>query len=99
MAESNKKDSYIPLEDLPGHESERTLTPTNEFKISSQSRNMDEEAAVGSGGQDIKTEDATTEDPNAIGWDGPDDPNNPLNWPAWKKWSNIGALSLMTLLT
>lgn len=40
-----------------------------------------------------------SDDPNAVGWDGPSDPNNPLNWPARKKWSNIGALSIMTILT
>jgi hypothetical protein len=40
-----------------------------------------------------------SDDPNAVGWDGPSDPHNPLNWPARKKWSNIGALSIMTILT
>lgn len=39
------------------------------------------------------------EDPNSVGWDGSDDTENPLNWPAAKKWSNIGALSIMTILT
>lgn len=40
-----------------------------------------------------------SDDPNAVGWDGPDDPNSPMNWPARKKWANIGALSIMTILT
>lgn len=39
------------------------------------------------------------QDPNSVGWDGPDDPANPQNWPASKKWANIIALSIMTVLT
>lgn len=40
-----------------------------------------------------------SDDPNAVGWDGPDDPANPQNWPQRQKWLNIGALSIMTVLT
>lgn len=46
-----------------------------------------------------KNEEQTDQNPNAVGWEGPDDPNNPMNWPEWRKWSNIGALSVMTILT
>ncbi|CAM1501487.1 Fc.00g034710.m01.CDS01 [Cosmosporella sp. VM-42] len=96
MAESSK---HILLDDLAGHESERTLTPTSDESIPVQHRGMDEEAAVESGGKESETSNPTPQDQNAVGWDGPDDPNNPLNWPAKKKWSNIFALSVMTLLT
>lgn len=44
-------------------------------------------------------ENAQSDDPNAVGWDGPDDPANPMNWSSKRKWCNICALSLMTLLT
>lgn len=43
--------------------------------------------------------DAVSDDPNAVGWDGPDDPESPLNWAPRRKWANIGALSIMTILT
>ena len=99
MTESSIRDSYIPLDDMIGHESERTLTPTNEDKPVPSRRNMDEEATVEGSGKETGPTDVTLEDPNAVGWDGPDDPNNPMNWPARKKWLNIGALSIMTLLT
>jgi hypothetical protein len=71
--------------------SQRTLTPS---EPGSAAVRKDEETATGT------KEDIThPQDPNAVGWDGPDDPNNPMNWPARKKWSCIGALSVMTLLT
>ncbi|KAH6884115.1 major facilitator superfamily domain-containing protein [Thelonectria olida] len=81
-------------------ESQRTLTPSNASAnpdLSEVSQAKDEEAAR----QDDKkeSEDAQNSDPNAVGWDGPDDPKNPMNWSSARKWSNIGALSLMTLLT
>ena len=96
MAESSKN---ILLDDLTGHESERTLTPTSDKNIAARRRTMDEEAPAESGGKEVKTLNPTQEDPNAVGWDGHDDPNNPLNWPAKRKWSNIVALSIMTILT
>lgn len=43
--------------------------------------------------------DAVSSDPNAIGWEGSDDPACPMNWADGRKWTNIGALSIMTLLT
>ncbi|KAF9878653.1 major facilitator superfamily transporter [Colletotrichum karsti] len=39
------------------------------------------------------------QDPNIVDWDGPDDPENPQNWPMQRKWLNIGAISLLTLVT
>ncbi|KLP08485.1 related to multidrug resistant protein [Fusarium fujikuroi] len=68
--------------------SQRTLTPS----YTGSATKKDEENAT-------KEDLAQPEDPNAVGWDGPDDPNNPMNWPAKKKWTCIGALSVMTLLT
>lgn len=93
MADPSK---YIRMEDL-GQESERTLTPTNEVSV--HKRRMDEEAAAQSSGKEGEASDTTPDDPNAVGWEGPDDPNCPLNWTPKKKWSNILALSAMTLLT
>lgn len=79
----------VQMEDIrPG--SERTLTPS--INGSGTGKVRDEEASKE---QDV----VQPQDPNAVGWDGPDDPNNPMNWPAKKKWSCIGALSIMTLLT
>lgn len=95
MAEPSK---YIRMEDL-GQESERTLTPTNEETASVHKRRMDEEAATQSIGKDGEGSNTTPDDPNAVGWEGPDDPNCPLNWAPRRKWSNILALSAMTLLT
>ncbi|EWG55119.1 hypothetical protein FVEG_13166 [Fusarium verticillioides 7600] len=74
--------------DIERPASQRTLTPS----YTSSTAKKDEESAT----REDVVED---EDPNAVGWDGPDDPNNPMNWPAKKKWSCIGALSVMTLLT
>lgn len=68
--------------------SQRTLTPSDNGSDTAKPR--DEETTK---------EVAESQDPNAVGWDGPDDPENPMNWPAKKKWSCIGALSVMTLLT
>jgi multidrug resistance protein len=39
------------------------------------------------------------DDPNIVGWDGPDDPQNPLNWAPKKKWSIIAALGAITLIS
>ncbi|KAF5986065.1 major facilitator family transporter protein [Fusarium bulbicola] len=74
--------------DIERPTSQRTLTPS----YTGSAAKKDEESAA-------KEDVAQAEDPNAVGWDGPDDPNNPMNWPAKKKWSCIGALSVMTLLT
>ncbi|KAM5347291.1 hypothetical protein ACJ41O_010296 [Fusarium nematophilum] len=62
-------------------------------------RQTDEEAAMPAETKEGESSSSTPEDPNAVGWDGPDDPQNPMNWPAKRKWINIGALSMMTLLT
>ncbi|KAF4422086.1 multidrug resistant [Fusarium acutatum] len=74
--------------DIERPASQRTLTPS----YTGSAAKKDEENAT-------KEDIVQDEDPNAVGWDGPDDPNNPMNWPAKKKWSCIGALSVMTLLT
>ncbi|KAF5634212.1 multidrug resistant protein [Fusarium sp. NRRL 52700] len=74
--------------DIERPTSQRTLTPS----YTGSAPKKDEESAT-------KEDVVQDEDPNAVGWDGPDDPNNPMNWPAKKKWSCIGALSVMTLLT
>jgi hypothetical protein len=39
------------------------------------------------------------QDPNVVGWDGPDDPASPSNWPDKDKWLNITVLSILTLVT
>ncbi|KAF5648506.1 multidrug resistant protein [Fusarium tjaetaba] len=74
--------------DIERPTSQRTLTPS----YTGSAAKKDEETPT-------KEDVVEDEDPNAVGWDGPDDPNNPMNWPAKKKWSCIGALSVMTLLT
>jgi hypothetical protein len=89
MATSESSKSIEMGDIRPG--SQRTLTPSDNGSDTGKVR--DEEKATK--GQDV----VQPQDPNAVGWDGPDDPNNPMNWPAKKKWSCIGALSIMTLLT
>ncbi|CCF52968.1 putative mfs-multidrug-resistance transporter [Ustilago hordei] len=37
------------------------------------------------------------EDPNQVGWDGPDDPENPQNWSQKKKWAFTLLCSLLTV--
>lgn len=44
-------------------------------------------------------DEASTDDPNDVYWDGPDDTANPLNWSSAKKLLNIFILSAMTFLT
>ena len=88
----------IKLEDLPRPESQRTLTPS-EGSFTDRPQTTDEEAACQVEAKNETDASAPNDDPNAIGWDGPDDPQNPMNWPEKKKWTTIGALSLMTLLT
>ena len=39
------------------------------------------------------------DDPNIVGWDGPDDPDMAMNWPGRKKWTMTFLLSILTLLT
>jgi len=86
---TNDSSKSIEMEDVrPG--SQRTLTPSDNVSVTGKVR--DEEAPKE---QDV----VQPQDPNAVGWDGPDDPNNPMNWSGKKKWSCIGALSVMTLLT
>ena len=38
------------------------------------------------------------EDPNLVGWDGPNDPENPMNWPRSKKWLVTSFFSFMTFV-
>ncbi|KAI5455985.1 major facilitator superfamily domain-containing protein [Mariannaea sp. PMI_226] len=78
-------------------ESQQTLTSSRASTHPEASAAKDEEAARPD--ESKNAEIAPSTDPNAVGWDGPDDPKNPLNWSQARKWSNIGALSLMTLLT
>lgn len=86
-------------------ESQQTLTTSNASASARAASpeggpaTKDEEAAQPEENNNTHAELAPSDDPNAVGWDGPDDPNNPLNWSMTRKWSNIGALSLMTLLT
>ncbi|KAH6973121.1 major facilitator superfamily domain-containing protein [Ilyonectria sp. MPI-CAGE-AT-0026] len=97
MDESAKN---IQLGDLPRPESQRTLAMSDASLGTDRPKTTDAEATS----QDPEKGNTSPgssagDDPNAIGWDGPDDPQNPMNWPAKRKWSNIAALSLMTLLT
>lgn len=90
----------IQLGDLPRPESQRTLAMSDASLGADRPKTTDAEATS----QDPEKGNTSPgssagDDPNAIGWDGPDDPHNPMNWPAKRKWSNIAALSLMTLLT
>lgn len=39
------------------------------------------------------------EDPQIVGWDGPDDPENPLNWPESRKRINLILLSVLTVIS
>lgn len=89
--------------------------PTDDFDQSSSTRPEEEDvekaslrrhltAASASGAAPVAEaapykNDAADGDPNAVGWEGPDDPASPLNWPQKRKWANIGALSVMTILT
>lgn len=38
------------------------------------------------------------EDPDIVGWDGPNDPENPKNWTFKKKWAITSVVSLFTLM-
>lgn len=59
-----------------------------------------EAAAAGAAAEmSMAAESIVQNDPNAIGWDGPDDPANPMNWPDNKKWATVIMISLMTVLT
>jgi len=44
------------------------------------------------------TQQEKEEDPNIVGFDGPDDPYNPQNLPMWKKWLYAVLLGSMTLV-
>jgi multidrug resistance protein len=50
-------------------------------------------------GDDERTLATDQQDPNIVGWDGPDDPENPLNWTPKKKWSIIATLGSITLIS
>lgn len=39
-----------------------------------------------------------SEDPNVVGWDGPNDHHNPLNWPSWRRWTIISTSSFVTFI-
>jgi hypothetical protein len=39
------------------------------------------------------------QDPNIVGWDGPDDPENPLNWTTGRKVTATCSIALITFLT
>jgi hypothetical protein len=98
---------------MPDRELEKE-PPTDDFDQSSSTRPEEEDvekaslrrhltAASASGAAPVAEatykNDAADGDPNAVGWEGPDDPASPLNWPQGRKWANIGALSVMTILT
>ncbi|KXS94928.1 hypothetical protein AC578_3929 [Pseudocercospora eumusae] len=38
------------------------------------------------------------QDPNVVGWDGPDDPKNPMNWSPYRKWGIAINMGLMTFV-
>ena len=40
---------------------------------------------------------ADKEDPNKVGWDGPDDPTNPQNWTQRRKWAITILCTLLTV--
>ncbi|KAF8535122.1 putative MFS multidrug transporter [Trichophaea hybrida] len=42
---------------------------------------------------------AEEDDPNVVGWDGPDDPENPHNWPAWLKNVAVAIASAIVFIT
>lgn len=51
------------------------------------------------GNSKLELETEEQENPNVVGWDGPDDPENPLNWSNKRKWAAIGMVSVVTFLT
>lgn len=51
--------------------------------------------------QSPETQDKENEedDPNVVGWDGPDDPQNPHNWPRAKIWSNFFFVATLAFMS
>lgn len=53
--------------------------------------------------QPVDSKEATTgsepDDPNLVGWSGPDDPDNPKNWAHSKKWAAVFIVSTFTLIS
>ncbi|KXT15292.1 hypothetical protein AC579_4850 [Pseudocercospora musae] len=58
-----------------------------------QDHNQTPEDQLG-GNQDDEEE----QDPNVVGWDGPDDPKNPMNWSPYRKWGIATNMGLMTFV-
>ncbi|KAH7136729.1 major facilitator superfamily domain-containing protein [Dactylonectria estremocensis] len=85
---------------MPRPESQRTLAVSDVSLNADRPQTTNEETAAQDQEKGKASPDSISDnDPNAVGWDGADDPHNPMNWPERRKWINIGALSLMTLLT
>lgn len=84
--------------DSPLKESRAFQSEKNGDVESNHEKLTKDEAAGGPATMD-RLRSARSNDPNAVDWDGPDDPANPMNWSEKKKWANIGAISVMTLLT
>ncbi|KAF7193801.1 Citrinin biosynthesis cluster MFS transporter mrr1 [Pseudocercospora fuligena] len=45
-----------------------------------------------------KKDEEDEQDPNVVGWDGPDDPKNPMNWSPYRKWAIAVNMGLMTFV-
>ncbi|KAK4502937.1 hypothetical protein PRZ48_006364 [Zasmidium cellare] len=48
--------------------------------------------------QSAGQKDENEQDPNIVGWDGPDDKQNPQNWKPFRKWAIATCMGLMTLV-
>lgn len=75
--EADAADEYVqgPTSPAPIQKTEKELSP--------ETTSIDEEKAVPV--SVVKDTSQVNDDPNIVGWDGPDDPDMALNWPARKK--------------
>lgn len=82
------------LQDMPNGESR-----DKESDVEKAAADGDAAQSTDVNGATDKTVEDETNDPNIVGWDGPDDPEDPMHWSASKKWLNIAVLSVLTIIT
>lgn len=92
---------YLNMQNLPQKKftDMQASLATASFSIMDRSLPMQQIVSTSMPSDSEMERNSQSEDPEIVGWDGPDDPENPLNWPESRKRINLILSSILTVIS